>query len=171
MPAARYARLVRFCDERYTARADGLASAARHFEQSRFKSQSNDAAKRQGWPSNGLPLVAVGSHAARGLVMFGVCKSTAWTSNPEPADAEMYPSVIDVAWERTIFEVDPDRIPEPTRAKLRRALSRGLRRVAPRCAADRLRGRDRVHHGTRRRRTRRLILAADSLARQSGTVR
>lgn len=111
MPAARYARLVRFCDERYTARADGLASAARHFEQSRFKSQSNDAAKRQGWPSNGLPLVAVGSHAARGLVMFGVCKSTAWTSNPDPADAEMYPSVIDVAWERTIFEVDPAEYP------------------------------------------------------------
>ena len=111
MPAARYARLVRFCDERYTARADGLASAARHFEQSRFKSQSNDAAKRQGWPSNGLPLVAVGSHAARGLVMFGVCKSTAWTANPDLADAEMYPSVIEVAWERTIFEVDPDEYP------------------------------------------------------------
>ena len=50
MPAARFARLVRFCDERYTARADGLAAAARHFEQSRFKSQSNDAEKRQGWP-------------------------------------------------------------------------------------------------------------------------
>src|SRR3954447_24123995 len=106
MPGARFARLVRFCDERYTARADGLAAAARHFEQSRFKSQSNDAEKRQGWPQRGLPLVAVAGHGAGGVVMYGVGQSLKWTSNPEPADAQRYPSVIDVTWERTVFEVD-----------------------------------------------------------------
>jgi hypothetical protein len=111
MTAARFARLVRFCDERYTTRADGLASAARHFEQSRFKSQSNDAEKRQSWPYRGLPLVAVGSHRARGLVMFGVCQSLKWAPNPDPSDAQMYPSVIEVAWERTVFEVDPESFP------------------------------------------------------------
>src|SRR4051794_21864690 len=92
MAAARFARLVRFCDERYTARQDGLASAARHFEQSRFKSQSNDAEKRQGWPYRGLPIVAVGRHGARGLVMFGGCQSLKWAPNLEPSDARRYPS-------------------------------------------------------------------------------
>jgi hypothetical protein len=111
MSAARFARLVRFCDERYTARADGLASAARHFEQSRFKSQSNDAENGQGWPSQGLPLVLVGSHGARGLVMFGRCQSLKWAPNPEPADALRYPSVIDVDWEKTVYEVDPQEFP------------------------------------------------------------
>ena len=111
MTAARFARLVRFCDERYTARVDGLAAAARHFEQSRYKSQSNDAEKRQSWPYRGLPLVSVGSHGGRGLVMFGICQSLKWVPNPDPVDAQIYPSVIDVAWERTVFEFDPDDFP------------------------------------------------------------
>ena len=55
--------------------------------------------------------MAVGSHGARGLVMFGFCQSLKWAPNPEPVDAQMYPSVIDVGWERTVFEVDPESFP------------------------------------------------------------
>src|SRR5690349_15533911 len=111
MAGARFARVVRFCAERFTTRADGLASAAGHFAQWRFKSQCNDAEKRQSGPYRCIPIVAVGSHGGRGLVMFGVCRSSWWAPNPEPTDAQRYPMVIDVVWERTSFEVDSESFP------------------------------------------------------------
>src|SRR4051812_44813363 len=106
----KYARLVRVCDERNDGestrkvceRLQRLITAGVDKTQKPYNRAATNS------PYRGQPVVAIGSHGHRDIALFGAYTGTAWRRNPEPDDAVIYPTVIDVEWDPHLYAVDPE---------------------------------------------------------------
>jgi hypothetical protein len=109
MPKTGFARLVRVCDER--AKNSSTEQMARALlglvVHGVHKTQALSALdpRKAVHPIKGQPVVALGSHGHDNLMMFGVYAGSQWEPNPDPNDT-MYPAVVSVDWDRSIYEVD-----------------------------------------------------------------
>jgi hypothetical protein len=130
-----YARILRIFDEDTVTYQDALNGCGWHYGEHITLSRLPPRRARRhskSWPMRGLPIVGVGTHAGKELVMFGACEALEWLPFDD-APRNRYKSQIQIGWENVICRVPMgDRPTKPPRsnAALSKAEYGAWRRVA-----------------------------------------
>jgi hypothetical protein len=131
-----YARILRIFDEDTPTYQDALDGCGWHYREhitlSRLPPWRGARRHTKSWPMIRLPIVGVGTHVGKELVMFGACEALEWLPFDD-GPRNRYKSQIQVGWENVIYRVPMGERPtKPPRgnAALSRAEYGAWRRVA-----------------------------------------